>query len=230
MNSKTSVDPMGMTNKCLKKAGPVAKERILSLFNDCLREHKVPKEWKHSVISMLLKPGQSATQIGSYRPISMTPCIARLFERLLLARLQKHLKDNKIIINNQSGFRKARQTKDNILVLIQRAQEGFNKEEKTLAIFFDVAAAFDKVRNAGLFYKLFSIGVPFYLLVIIIDFLTERTFVVKCEGGFSSIKMIKCGVPQGGPTLFSVYVNDVQATAQRKHCCLRTILSTHSDL
>ncbi len=154
MNSKTSVDPMGMTNKCLKKAGPVAKERILSLFNDCLREHKVPKEWKHSVISMLLKPGQSATQIGSYRPISMTPCIARLFERLLLARLQKHLKDNKIIINNQSGFRKARQTKDNILVLIQRAQEGFNKEEKTLAVFFDVAAAFDKVWHAGLFYKL----------------------------------------------------------------------------
>ena len=80
MNSKTSVDPIGK----FKKNGPVTKERMLSLFNDCLREHKVPKAWKHSVISMLLKPAQSATQIGIYRPISMTPCIARLFEMLIL--------------------------------------------------------------------------------------------------------------------------------------------------
>ena len=57
MNSKTSVDPIGK----FKKNGPVTKERMLSLFNDCLREHKVPKEWKHSVISMLLKPDQSAS-------------------------------------------------------------------------------------------------------------------------------------------------------------------------
>ena len=37
------------------------------------------------------------------------------------------------------------QTKDNLLAFIQTAQEGFNKEESTKAIFFDVAAAFDKV-------------------------------------------------------------------------------------
>ena len=117
MNSKTSVDPLGISNRILKTVGPVAKERMLSLFNDCLKEKKVPSEWKHSVISMLLKPGQSATQIGSYRPISMTPCIARLFERLLLARLQKHLKDNKIIINNQSGFRRRGKEKTTSLSL-----------------------------------------------------------------------------------------------------------------
>ena len=64
----------------------------------------------------------------------------------------------------------------------------------------------------GLFYKLLKIGVPYYLLAIIIDFLSERTFVVECEGGLSTIKKIECGVPQGGvlsPTLFSLYINDV---------------------
>jgi exonuclease III len=212
MNNKTSIDPMGLSNKILKKAGPVLKERLLNLFNACLREQKVPSSWKHSVITMLLKPGQDTSLLNSYRPISMTPCIARLYERLVLARLQKHLKDNKILIMNQSGFRKERQTKDNILVLIQRAQEGFNRDEKSLAVFFDVAAAFDKVWHEGLFFKLYELGVPFYILTVIMDFLTDRTFVVKCGGAISSIKIIMCGVPQGGvlsPTLFSVYINNV---------------------
>ena len=80
---------------------------------------------------MLLKNGQSPQDLNSYRPISMTPCLARLFERLVLERLQQHLVNNNIIISNQSGFRKARQTKDNLLALIQNAQEGFNYGEKS---------------------------------------------------------------------------------------------------
>jgi len=212
MNSKTSIDPYGLSNKMFKFIGYSYKMRLLSLFNKCLNEKVVPKGWKHSIVSMLLKPGQEANNIGSYRPISMTPCVARLFERMILHRLQKHLKENNIIIMNQSGFRAHRQTKDNILYLIQKCQEGFNQEKKTLAIFFDIAAAFDKVWHGGLIYKLVCLKVPYYLITIIWAFLCERTFVVKVEGELSDVRVIICGVPQGGvlsPTLFSVYVNDV---------------------
>ena len=101
----------------------------------------------------------------------MTPCLARLFERMVLSRLQKHLNDNSIIILNQSGFRKARQTKDNILHLVQTAQQGFNEDENTLGVFFDIAAAFEKVWHTGLVFKLFVLKVPFYLIKIIAEFL-----------------------------------------------------------
>jgi hypothetical protein len=148
--------------------------------------------------SMLLKPGQDSSNLAGYRPISMTPCLARLFERLIKSRLQEHLKRNNIIIKNQSGFRQRRQTKDNLLYVVQSAQEGFNKGEKTLAIFFDVAAAFDKVWHEGLIYKLFLLKIPYYLLCIIKDFLNNRTFVVKIEESKSEVRKIGCGVPQGG--------------------------------
>ena len=183
----------------------------------------VPQLWKHSVITMILKTGQDKGNAGSYRPISMTPCLARLFERLVLQRLEVFLKTNNIIINNQSGFRKNRQTKDNLLYTIQNAQEGFNCEEKTLTIFFDVAAAFDKVWHQGLLFKLIELGVPYYLVSIIASFLENRTFTVKIDGKESGYYIIICGVPQGGvlsPTLFSVYVNNIPLAKSDKETCL----------
>jgi hypothetical protein len=212
MNSKTSTDPFGMSNKMIKHSSCLMKERLLEIFNRCLNEKKVPQNWKHSVISMLLKSGQDGKIVSSFRPISMTPCIARLFERLILSRLHKHMKSNNILVKNQSGFRKNRQTKDNLLFLTQKAQEGFNEDKKTLAVFFDVAAAFDKVWHLGVIYKLIQLKVPYYLIVIIWAFLSDRTFVVKVDGVKSSIRIIICGVPQGGvlsPTLFSLYINDL---------------------
>ena len=214
MNNKTSCDPMGLSNKIIKASrnSIIIKNILLILFNKCLVEGKVPDNWKFSEISMLLKNGQSGSIPGSYRPISSTPCIARLFERLVLSRLQDHLNKNNLIMTNQSGFRKDRQTRDNLLYLIQTAQQGFNSEKKTLAVFFDIAGAFDKVWHQGLIYKLFMIKVPYYLIKIIANFLGGRTFVVKIEGKVSSVRSIICGVPQGGvlsPTLFSVYINDV---------------------
>ena len=99
----------------------------------------------------------------------------------------------------------------------------FNMNEKSATIFFDVAAAFDKVWHKGLIYKLFELKVPFYLIAIISAFLKDRTFQVKVEGCFSSTYIIKCGVPQGGvlsPTLFSIYINDIPIITTDKEICL----------
>ena len=110
------------------------------------------------------------------------------------------------------GFRKLRQKKDNLLTIIQTAQEGFNVKKKRPLFFFDVAAAFDKVWQDGLFFKLVKLKVPYYLIRVIASFLNGRTFAVKVDGEMSIIHVIECGVPQGGvlsPTLFQIFINDI---------------------
>ena len=57
--------------------------------------------------------------------------------------INSHLKKNKIIIKQQSGFRSFRQTKDNIFAICQRNIEAFNTKKKNCVIFFDISKAFD---------------------------------------------------------------------------------------
>ena len=113
---------------------------------------------------MIPKKSNDKKDYNNYRPISQTPCLAKLFERMIAKRLNTFLKKNNIIINCQSGFRQNRQTKDSIFQLTQKVSETFNRKKKVCCIFFDIAAAFDKVWHNGLIYKLIQIKLPIYLI------------------------------------------------------------------
>jgi hypothetical protein len=211
LNRKTSTDQDGISNRILRHLNDLAKQRVLNLFNKCLETKQIPNHWKCSQISMLHKPNTSTDQLTSYRPISITPCLARLFEKIMLMRISRHLKQKKILIMQQSGFRKNRQTRDNILLLLQKAKQSFGQGRQMVAVFFDITAAFDKVWHDGLMYKLAKIKLPFYLLIMIREFITNRFFIVKIENSYSSKEAITAGVPQGAvlsPTLFSIFIND----------------------
>lgn len=66
-------------------------------------------------------PKKGITSIlKNYRPISSTPCTTKLLEKIMHKRMDNHLIDNNIIIKQQSGFRKNRQTRDNLIFMIQK--------------------------------------------------------------------------------------------------------------
>ncbi len=111
-------------------------------------------------------------------------------------RLTEYLDKNKILIDQQSGFRKQRQTTENVVFLTQKFLEGFNKNKKVCAIYFDISKAFDKVWHNGLIYKLVANKVPFYILSWIKYFISGRSFCVKVNNEKSTYYQIYSGVPQ----------------------------------
>jgi hypothetical protein len=100
---------------------------------------------------MIPKKGDSWNP-KNYRPISITSCLHRLFEKVILNRLESCIDANNILTKYQSGFRHSRQTKDNLLFLCQKTIEKFNTKQKMCAIFYDIASAFEKVWLDGLLY------------------------------------------------------------------------------
>lgn len=125
----------------LKKLPPNFNTIILSLFNKSIIESKIPKDWKTSEVTMIPKKTTDLENPSSYRPISMTSCLAKmrtrcLCEKLILTRIKDFLKEKKIIIKQQSGSREHRQTKDNLMFLIQKIQESFARKKKSIKLLF----------------------------------------------------------------------------------------------
>ena len=85
-------------------------------------------------------------------------------------------------------------------------------------MFFDIAGAFDKVYHNGLIYKLIKYKVPYYLVIILIEFLRNRFFQVQLGEYITQEIAISTGTPQGAvlsPILFSIFINDIPLNINR---------------
>ena len=107
--------------------------------------------------------GKPLDSPASFRPISLTSCVSKLFERIILSRLLFLLESNSILSLRQAGFRSRRSTLNQILFLSQSILEGFNKPRpgfRTILSTIDFSKAFDSVWHPALFHKPISAGLP----------------------------------------------------------------------
>ena len=127
---------------------------------------------------MIPKPNKTLDDLTSYRPISLTSCLSKLLERLILNKINTHLTQNEIIPPNQAGFRQNFSINDNMLRLINGTINNFNDNKITGLVMFDVERAFDRVWHDGLFYKLKQIRLPHYLILWLNSFIKGMCFKV----------------------------------------------------
>ena len=161
---------------------------------------------------MFPKPGKNKRDHRNYRPISLLPTMGKLFEKLIHSRLKYETDEKNIIPNIQFGFRNGLSTNHQLARVAQIIEMGFENKKYTTSVFLDVAKAFDTVWIEGLKYKLNRLGLPYYLLRILLSFLNNRTFCTRVNGTTSTTRNIKAGVPQGSvlsPILFNIYMHDI---------------------
>jgi hypothetical protein len=133
LNSKISTDSYNISNKAIKELPEEILESLKSTFNKSLLESTISSCWKSADITMIPKKGDPK-DIKNYRPISITPVLMRLFEKIILARIQVFIEKNNLIVKEQSGFRRRRSTKDNLTYMTQKILESFESKKKLCVI------------------------------------------------------------------------------------------------
>ena len=185
---------------------------MLDFYNKIWTESEIPDDWHHAIILPLLKPNKSASSPESYRPISLTSTICKIMEKLITNRLQWFVEKNNLLSKNQSGFRKNKNTIDQILRLQDNILKKFKNREEVLAIFIDFERAYDMLHVPTLLKKLLNMGIIGKTYNWIVNFLSSRTFQVKVGASLSDKYILENGTPQGSiisPLLFLIMINDI---------------------
>ena len=163
LSSSTATDPDKVAYPMLKHLPLSGMDFLLHIFNLSWSSHSFPSILKTSSIIPIHKMGKPLDSPASFRPISLTSCVSKLFERIILYRLLFFLESNSILSPRQAGFRPGRSTLDQILYLSQSISDGFNKfrpGSRTILSTIDFSKAFHSVWHSALFHKLISAGLP----------------------------------------------------------------------
>jgi hypothetical protein len=111
----------------LKALGPSAKRELLAICCQSFAEGRCPQVWRRAIIIPILKKNKPASDMSSYRPVSLTSCVGKLVERLVYNRLYHLAESRSWIPMAQAGFRAQRGCEDQILWLAQQVSDGFQQ-------------------------------------------------------------------------------------------------------
>ena len=214
MRRKGAPGPDDITPAFLKELGPIALQELLDICNQSLRSAECPQAWRNATIIPLLKAGKSPSDLVSYRPVSLTSCIAKVAERMLADRLYHLAEKNNWFSNLQAGFRKGHSCMDQIIRLSQAIEDGFQGKpmRRSVMVLLDYSKAFDTVWRSKLLTSMAEKGVPLEYIKWLNCFLQNRQATVRLHGASSSPKCLRQGVPQGcvlSPLLFVFFINNV---------------------
>ena len=204
--------PDVISNEMLTHLGPTGKRILLKIINQTWKTGKLPKSWKTANVIPIPKKGKPKDKLASYRPISLTSCISKIAERMINARLYWWLEKSQLLHPSQGGFRRGKQTIDQLIRLTQETADTFQRGEHVSAVFVDLQQAYDHVWRAGLLFKMQKLGIQGNLYQWIKNFLHDRTIATKVNNTLSRKRTLEEGLPQGSAlscTLFLIYINDL---------------------
>lgn len=234
----TAPGPDRVTYSMLRHLSRASHEKLLELFNLVWREGHLPAIWKTATIIPVLKPDKGGSDPGDYRPIALTSCLGKTFERLVNTRLVHYLEETGCLSKYQCGFRMGCSTVDHLVRLETTIREAFIKKQHCVSVFFDLRKAYDTTWRYGILRDLHSFGIRGRLFLCVSDFLQGRSFKVQLGRTLSHPFIQENGVPQGSvlsvtlfivkmnsivntipPSIvFSLYVDDIQIS-----CCSKNI-------
>jgi hypothetical protein len=124
LKPRRAIGPDGIQNIILQHLLRLVLKFIAKIFNGSHALNYFPTQWNEAKIIMLQKPGKYHTSPLNYTPISLLNSPGKLFEKIILKRLNFQLQELKVIRNDQYGSKRGHSTTHRLLRNIERIMHG----------------------------------------------------------------------------------------------------------
>ena len=164
--------------------------------------------FKQGIIISIPKGGKDRSVKANHRPITLLSVLYKLYEKVLLVRIDLWLKEHEKINKLQGAFYENRSSKDVALVLNEIISY-YGGRGKTLYVIgmLDAEKAFDSVWKEGLMFKIFDIGLRGEIWKIIYNSYENFKCMVLVNGvAYSLIRLMLNGVFTRGHHSLCAYI------------------------
>ncbi|CAG4934862.1 unnamed protein product [Colias eurytheme] len=202
-----SPGPDNITNDTLRIASKELAKPLTNLFNLVLKTGETPTQWSESNIILIYKKGDSK-DIANYRPISLLPCVYKLFSSIINHRICNTLDARQPV--EQAGFRKGFSTVDHIHTL-ELLIEKFQEMRCPLYLaFIDYKKAFDTLSHDSIWETLRTQNVEKEYIQVLKNIYSDCRSRVKLEkvGPWFPVKR---GVRQGDPISPKLFIATLES-------------------
>lgn len=216
--------PDGIANEILKIFVREDPGVFLSLFNVCWGCATFPARWERVRVVQLYKGNNKPlSEPSSFRPINLIDSIVKLFEKMVLGKLNGEVFKRGGLSIRQQGFKIGSGTVDAIKQVVGIAEDAKlirrQKRKSCLMVTLDVGNAFNAMAWSAIDKVLRRKKISSHMVRILRSRMLGREFIVSTSE-WVEIIAVYTGVPQSwvlGPALWNVFYDDVFRMDQKFH-------------